>query len=330
MNIKKLDWLSALKEHSVSPFLINDEKEELRIINLDDYSPVVFILEGITLTYRVEADFKEDLDFSKALKNMDKLLSYIKALKINAKIYTVYTNKKIYIYDVYINDNWMSEKDIKLMLKSLSIESFYIPCVSGVFSLDEIKELTKTGKNHFIIPAMYLDDERNVEWYVSTELDKEEEPEEIALNEPQPQIEVGNDIDCSWKTLTTKEERTSIFKPLYERKIKEFGDDADFKSKALGICYLFAILECNKMIDGLLEYVDSVSEYDEDLPFFKDDKLTYWALTINNYFYEMYSENNLPDSVDKLIPFITDDFLIKYFSDEIEKIIDLATEGIKQ
>ena len=152
--------ISSLAENEIKD--LQDIKfylPELRLVKLPGISVRIEINNGgyVELNSREEVDISKYFDVLKNVSNFFYGTGYLFG-RVN--------NGELVIYDIYTNDNYLSTRDMKYLEENYGIP-IVKPIAEGRFTFEDILEIMYTKmsdeedlKNYFILPKMYLNDNR--------------------------------------------------------------------------------------------------------------------------------------------------------------------------
>lgn len=297
--------LSSLDNNGIKDLMsINCSLEQLRVLHLDGS----FFRIEITKDY-IELNSIEEIDLTNYLKAFEKIQEFIHQ---NSKVYLfgVSDNNKISIYDIYLNENFLSTKDLKIF------ESFGIPItepiIFGNITLGQVLEEYKKYNKLFILPMVYINDTRSESQRITTKIisgkkeerfitpnypiinsvfDKEEfKIEKVELKPEKPEV----------FNKTTKEERTQIFNETYKNvsfyietikntKMDQFNTLTNeqivewWEKNGKEVTYLYSIYTLPKTRGLVYEYFDYTYVTD-----FDDEMVMVDTFEISNIFFELW------------------------------------------
>lgn len=298
--------LSSLDDNGIKDLMsINCSLEQLRVLHLDGS----FFRIEITKCY-IELNSIEEIDLTNYLKTFEKVQEFIHQ-KSKVYLFGVSDNNKISIYDIYLNENFLSTKDLKIF------ENFGIPItkpvISGNITLSQVLEEYKKYNKLFILPTVYINDTRSESQKITTRIiqgkkeekittinypiinsvfDKEEEfkIEKVEFNPEKPEV----------FNKTTKEERTQIFNETYKNvsfyietikntKMDQFNTLTNeqiiewWGKNGREVTYLYSIYTLPKTRELVYEYFDYTYITD-----FDDEMITVDTFEISNIFFELW------------------------------------------
>lgn len=251
MDIKEIKSPSSLDLHSVNPLLVEDEQEVVRVLSLSDNFKTLKLeitVNGSLFFEHINLTNEEVKPFVKEIKS---ILNFFKPYNQIVDVFCIIENNKLYVYDVYINENWMSEKDMTFFLNSISSNN-YIPCKTGLYNSEQIISIclnnSKENKKTFILPAMYLKDERKVE-LTSKRI-------EIVTKKP---VEVTSapviKKEYLWKDNSNKFANGKKFFELLKEKKLLIPETILSETSLRTYCFLVSLLKNDKIKDNFTEYV---------------------------------------------------------------------------
>lgn len=280
--------LSTIEENGIKD-LVNIDKipEQLRVLHLDG----LFVRIKITKDY-VELNSTEEIDLSSyktVFKNIQKFIYKLSEVYL----YGVYNDEQLEIYDIYLNENYLSTKDMKIFGKmGLPILK---PIIEGNLSFNDIIKVYEIYKKFYVLPSVYINDKREKTSIISIKTkiilgEKKEYKNEYwsstsYLDQVYPKINnLAEDIKAeevkSFEkpevyTATTKDERTQIFNEVYKnvskyieelKKTEEnwdiFNDVTNqevldfWEKKGKEIVYLYSIYTLPKTRQIVYDYYD--------------------------------------------------------------------------
>lgn len=152
--------ISSLAENEIKD--LQDIKfylPELRLVKLPGVSVRIEINNG----GYVELNSKEEVDISKYFDVLKNVSNFFYG---TGYLFGRVNNGELVIYDIYTNDNYLSTRDMKYLEENYSIP-IVKPIAEGRFTFEDILEIMHTKlsdgedlKNYFILPKMYLNDNR--------------------------------------------------------------------------------------------------------------------------------------------------------------------------
>src|SRR5574344_1145065 len=149
---KKAPEISSVAENALNIFC-HDESIPVRLLNLKGIR-IRFYIDKTNNNVHINTSSKMNISSLQAYKELFSQLTE-RFFADDAYIYGVFSEGKLYIYDIYTNENWLSERDMEKIKNEYGYGELGLvtltPLIEGIIKTREIIEaISAIGDTRFI------------------------------------------------------------------------------------------------------------------------------------------------------------------------------------